>query len=282
MASYALRGKVALVTGAARGIGFETARLLHARGASVALADLDRQATEEAANAIGSDRTLALGADVTDQKAVERAVAATVERFGALDVPVANAGIAPEPVTVRGSEVASFQRVIDVNQTGVVNTVRACLPQVIERRGHIVVVASVYAFLNGVLATPYAMSKAAVEQLGRALRVELRPYGASATVAYFGFVDTKMVQDSYEKPIGEKMMEVVPEFVRRRITPRDAGEAIVRGIERRAPRVIAPRWWTAYSRMRGLLNPIFDARMERDERITSIVREADRPARARR
>ena len=61
----------------------------------------------------------------------------------------------------------------------------------VERRGHVVVVASVYAFVNGVLASPYAIAKAGVEQLGRALRAELQIHGASASVAYFGFIDTK-------------------------------------------------------------------------------------------
>lgn len=276
MAKYDVSGKVAFVTGGAKGIGYEVARLLHARGASVALVDLDREEIERAAGAIGTDRTLPLTADVTDPKAVEGAVAATVDRFGGLDLPVANAGIAPQPSTMLAGDPAAFQRVLDVNLTGVWHTVRLSLPQVVARRGHVVVVASVYAFMNGVLATPYAMSKAAVEQLGRALRVELTHHGASATVAYFGFVDTKMVQDAFTNPVGQHMEEVLPSFISRRITAATAGKAIVRGIERRAPRVVSPRGWIAYSRLRGLVNPILDARMERDEQIQSVVREADR------
>jgi NAD(P)-dependent dehydrogenase (short-subunit alcohol dehydrogenase family) len=68
------------------------------------------------------------------------------------------------------------------------------LPQIAARGGHIVVVSSIYAFLNGVGAAPYAMAKAGVEQLGRALRVELVPHGAGASVAYFGFIDTELVR----------------------------------------------------------------------------------------
>jgi NAD(P)-dependent dehydrogenase (short-subunit alcohol dehydrogenase family) len=153
--------------------------------------------------------------------------------------------------------------------------VRAALPHVIERRGQMVVIASVYAFLNGVLATPYAMSKAAVEQLGRSLRLELAPHGASATVGYFGFVDTKMVRDAFVDPISRQMEETLPSFMSRRITPAAAATALVRGLERRAPRVIAPRWWAAYSVLRGILNPVFDSRMERDDEVLRIVREAD-------
>lgn len=276
MTRYDVRGKVAFVTGAARGIGFEVARLLHARGSSVALVDIDHEEVERAASALGADRALALTVDVTDPDELQRAVAATIERFGGIDVPVANAGIAPQPRTIRVGDPAVFQQVLDVNLGGVWQTVCFTLPQVAARRGQVVVVASVYAFLNGALATPYAMSKAAVEQLGRALRIELSPHGASATVAYFGFVDTKLVRDAFTDPLAQQMEQALPSFLSRRIAPSVAGEALVRGIERRAPRVVAPRWWAAFSTLRGLLNPIVDARMERDERIQAVVREADR------
>ena len=276
MAQYDVAGKVAFVTGAARGIGFETARLLHGRGALVALADLDGDVVERAAAQLGTDRTLALALDVTDADAVEQAVAATVDRFGGLDIPIANAGIPPETTTMRVADPAAFARVLDVNVNGVWHTVKSSLPHVVARKGHVVVIASVYAFVNGVIATPYAMSKAAVEQLGRALRVELVPHGASATVAYFGFVDTRMVQEGLANPVGQHMLELMPTFMKRRITPADAGGAIVRGIEQRAPRVIAPRWWTVYSVLRGIINPMFDRRIERDADAQSVVREADR------
>src|SRR5258705_7168843 len=156
---YPLPGKVALVTGAARGIGYETARILHARGASVVLVDLDLDETEAAAAAIG-ERTLALAADVTDEAAIEAAVEQTVESFGGLDVVVANAGVAPPPRPMSVVDAEAFERVIEIDLLGVWRTVHPALEQVIERRGHVVVVASVYAFLNGVMATPYAVSKA--------------------------------------------------------------------------------------------------------------------------
>lgn len=280
MAQYDISGKVALVTGAARGIGYETARLLHARGASVALVDLDEEQTRAAAERIGADGTLGLGVDVTDRAALEEAVAATVERFGGLDIAVANAGIAPPTATMRVIDVDAYERTIEVDLLGVWRTVRAALPQVVERRGHIVVVASVYAFFNGVLNASYAMSKAGVEQLGRALRVELAPHGASASVAYFGFIDTKMVQDAFADPIAHRLEELQPKFMLKRLPPSAAGQAIVEGIERRAPRIIAPKWWRAWSVLRGIINPLFDARMERDTRMMDLVREADREERA--
>ena len=102
------------------------------------------------------------------------AVAEVVERFGGLDVAVANAGIAQKQfATVRGISGEEWERVFEVDLLGVWRTVRAALPQIVERRGQIVVVSSVYAFMNGFGNCPYAVAKAGVESLGRALRVEL-------------------------------------------------------------------------------------------------------------
>ncbi len=275
MSTYDLNGKVALVTGAARGIGFETARQLHARGASVVIVDLDGDEAREAAERIG-ERTLGIAADVTDAGAMRAVVVETVERFGGLDIAMANAGIAPPSIaTMRSVSSEEWERVIDVNLLGVWHTVRAVLPQITERRGHIVVVASVAAFANGMMGSSYMVSKAGAEQLGRALRTELHPYGASATVAYFGWVDTRMVQETFSRPGAGTLEELAPDFLMRRITPAKAGAAVVRGIEERAPRVFAPKWWRYLSALRGLLNPLLDRRTERDPRIAAAIRAAD-------
>lgn len=276
MTRYELGDRVALVTGAARGIGLETARALISRGASVAVIDLEAEAAEAAAAQLHDTRAIGLAADVTDRGAMQQAVAATVERFGALDVVVANAGIASRAATFRAMASEGFERVIDVNLMGVVRTVDAALPELIRRRGHAVVVASVYAFGNGVGATSYAMSKAAVEQFGRALRVELVQHGASASVAYFGFIDTEMVHRAIDAdPVADSMLAAYPRLLRKRLQPVVAGEAIATGIERRAPRIIRPRRWVVMSMLRGILNPLIDIRMERDATVQAAARELD-------
>jgi NAD(P)-dependent dehydrogenase (short-subunit alcohol dehydrogenase family) len=191
-------------------------------------------------------------------------------------VVVANAGIASRGATFRAMATEGFDRVIDVNLMGVVRTVEAALPEIIRRKGHAVVIASIYAFSNGLGATPYAMSKAGVEQFGRALRVELVQHGASASVAYFGFIDTEMVRRAIDAdPIGESMLGSLPKPLQKRVSPSVAGEAIVRGIERRAPRIIRPRRWVAMSVLRGVLNPLVDRQMERDAEIQALARELD-------
>jgi NAD(P)-dependent dehydrogenase (short-subunit alcohol dehydrogenase family) len=276
VSNYDLRGKVALVTGGARGIGLETARALVSRGASVTIVDLDAEAAQAAASQLHETRAIGLAADVTDRGAMQRAVAATVERFGGLDVVVANAGIASRGATFRAMATEGFDRVIDVNLMGVVRTVEAALPEIIRRSGHIVTVASIYAFTNGLGATPYAISKAGVEQFGRALRVELAQHGASASVAYFGFIDTEMVHRMIDQdPIVDSMLGMFPRPLQKRLHPRVAGEAIVKGIERRDPRIIRPRRWVVMSVLRGILNPLIDLRLERDAHTQAMVRDLD-------
>jgi NAD(P)-dependent dehydrogenase (short-subunit alcohol dehydrogenase family) len=276
MERYDLTGKVALVTGAARGIGLATARALVARGASVAIVDLDAAAVEQAAAQVHDSKAIGLAGDVTDRGAMQRAVANVVERFGAVDVVVANAGIASRGATFRAMSSESFERVLEVNLMGVYRTVEAALPEIIRRRGHVVVISSIYAFTNGIGAVPYAMSKAAVEQFGRALRVELVQHGASASVAYFGFIDTEMVHQAIDAdPLVDAMFESVPRPLRKRLSPTVAGEAIARGIERRAPRIMRPRRWTVMSVLRGIVNPLIDKQMERDENAQAILRQLD-------
>jgi NAD(P)-dependent dehydrogenase (short-subunit alcohol dehydrogenase family) len=275
MPAFDLNGKVALVTGAARGIGFETARQMQMRGASVAVLDLDPQQAADAAERIGA-RTIGIGVDVTDKGAMMAAVAEVVDKFGGLDCAVANAGIAQKQIsTVYSMSGEEWERVLEVDLLGVFRTVRAVMPQIVERRGHIGLVSSVYAFANGVGNSPYAAAKPGVESLGRALRVELAHHGASATVAYFGWVDTTLVQDAFAQPDVQTLNKGTPAFLTKRIQPDEAAAAFVRGIEERAPRVFAPKWWRYVSAFRGLINPLIDRRQERDARTQRLLAEID-------
>jgi len=189
---------------------------------------------------------------------------------------IANAGVASRAATVLAMNGEAFDRVLTVDLMGVYNTVIAALPQIAARSGHIVVTSSVYAFVNGVGTAPYAMAKAGVEQLGRALRVELVPHGASASVAYFGFIETEMVRLGIdEDPLADRFKEILPRPLRKRLTPAQAGEAVARGIAKRAPRIIAPRRWAAFSALRGIVNPLLDNYMVKDASVQEIVRGFD-------
>ena len=142
-----LDGKVALVTGGARGIGAETARLLIARGARVALLDLDGEQLAATAAELGPS-AVPFVADVTDTAGLEQAVAAAVRELGGIDVALVNAGVATFG-TVRTIDPAAFEGTIEINLLGAWRTIRACLPHVVERRGYVLVVASMAAILQG-------------------------------------------------------------------------------------------------------------------------------------
>ena len=276
MADFTLDGKVALVTGAARGIGFETARLLTQRGATVVVCDLDPGATDRAVSQLGS-RATAHPADVTDRAEMAAAVEEAVREHGGLDLVVANAGVGPPGLTMKAMDLDQFERTLEIDLLGVVRTVHPALEPIAARGGQVVVISSVYAFATGSLVTPYATAKAGVEALGRALRVELAPHGASATVAHFGFVDTSMVQEATEKNERNEVLDSLPAFVSRRLSPAQAATALVDGIERRAPRVIAPGWWKVPYYLRGVFGPLMDRRTSADQRVMQVMREGDVP-----
>ena len=275
MASFDVSGKVAIVTGGARGIGFGTAQALAKRGATLVIVDLDQGAADNAAARLPG-ATLGFAADVTDRGAMQRVVASVTEQRGGVDLVVANAGVASRGATVRAMNGEAFDRVLTVDLMGVYNTVIAALPQIAARQGHIVVTSSVYAFLNGLGVAPYAMAKAGVEQLGRALRIELVPHGAGASVAYFGFIDTDMVRIGIdEDPLADKLEKALPAVLRKRLTPAQAGETVARGIEKRAPRIITPKRWAVFSALRGILNPLLDDYMVKNADVQAIVTELD-------
>ena len=155
---WTTRGRTVLITGAARGLGAETARRLAARGANVALVGLEPDELARVAAQCGSNAAW-FECDVTDTDALDRTVASVVERFGGIDAVMANAGIAPMGM-VRSTDPIAFERTIEINLLGVWRTVRACLPHVIERQGYVLVIASMAAALHAPGMAAYAASKA--------------------------------------------------------------------------------------------------------------------------
>lgn len=274
-AAYDLTGRVVLITGGSGGIGAATARTLLDRGARVAVSDIDPTTPGRAG---GLHPTNAFGclADVRDRASLEAAVAQTVDRFGRLDVVMANAGMLAKAATLRNTPAADIQATLAVNVTGVANTIAAALPQVIANKGQVVLISSVFAFLNGMGTIPYAMSKAAVEQLGRGLRVELADHGVSVLTAYFSLVQTDMIARGVdEDPVVLELLGTLPKAMLKRITPAQAAAAIVEGLERRAARVIRPKLWGLVSSLRGLLAPVLDARFTVDRRILDVIARLD-------
>jgi NAD(P)-dependent dehydrogenase (short-subunit alcohol dehydrogenase family) len=270
---YDVNGRTVLITGAARGIGQATAQRLHAKGANVALVGLEPERLEQNAAELG-DRAASFAADVTDFDALQRAVKATVERFGAIDVAIANAGIAYTG-TLATAPIDQVERTLAVNLLGVWRTDRAVIEQITAQRGYLLNISSLSAVAHAPMMGPYTTAKSGVDALSDALRQESAPFGAAVGCAYFGFLETDLVRAGFAEPSAQAVNDRLPRFARP--APLSiAIDAIERGIERRSPRIFAPRWVEPMYYLRGVLQPLSELRAAKEQtRLLEAMRLAE-------
>ena len=236
-----MNGKVALITGGANGIGAEVARRLNAKGAKLVLTDLDAGQLKDVAAGLGEDRVLTVVADVRELSAMQAAADMAVERFGGIDIVMANAGIGAFG-SVLEIDPEAFKTVVDVNVMGVFYTVRAALPSVIERRGYVLVVSSLAAFAAAPGMASYDASKAGVEHFANSLRLELAYRGVDVGSAHMSWIDTPMVRESKELSAFQEMLAKLPGPLKKTTSVQECGEAFVKGIEGRKSRIYCPSW----------------------------------------
>jgi NAD(P)-dependent dehydrogenase (short-subunit alcohol dehydrogenase family) len=190
-------GKVAIVTGAARGIGAAIAARLASEGAMVVIADLDRTSAEATAGALpgGSDRSFGIACDVASESDVEACAGAAIARFGRIDVIVNNAGLM---TFKRLSEwtAADWIKVLEVDLVGAAMFTREAFRRMGENGGAIVNVSSVHAIRTSPQAAPYAAAKAAMLSLTRTTSIEGRARAIRANAVLPGAVDTPMLWDN--------------------------------------------------------------------------------------
>ncbi len=270
---FDVNGRTVFITGAARGIGAATAERLHGKGANVALVGLEPDRLEELAARLG-DRAAAFEADVTDFDALRRAVAGTVERFGGIDVAIANAGLQFNGALAT-APVEQVERVLAVNFLGVWRTDRAVIGQITERRGYLLNISSLSAIARLPLLGAYTATKAGVEALSDCLRSETAPSGARVGCAYFGFLDTDLVRAGFAQPSVKAMTGQMPAFIGNPAPLSQAIDAIERGVERRSARVWAPRWVGPMILLRGALQPLLEKGVQRSAELPEALRLAD-------
>jgi NAD(P)-dependent dehydrogenase (short-subunit alcohol dehydrogenase family) len=194
-----LDGKVCVITGAGCGMGREAAMLFTAEGARVCAADVVVDAVEETVEMCPGE-AFAAGADVADEDAVEAMMAATVERFGGIDVLYNNAGISPpDDASILDTSVAAWQRVQDVNAKGVFLCCKHGIPRLLERGGgSIVNVASFVAILGAATSQiSYTASKGAVLSMTRELAVQFARRGIRVNALCPGPVETPLLRSIY-------------------------------------------------------------------------------------
>jgi 3-hydroxybutyrate dehydrogenase len=191
-----LNDQVAMVTGAASGIGRAIARRFARAGARVVVADLDHDAAASTAREIDADprRAVGIAMDVTDERAVNSGVAEAVSRFGRIDVLVSNAGIQiVHPL--EDFSYAEWKKMLAIHLDGAFLTTRACLPHMYDAgRGSLIYMGSVHSKLASVLKAPYVTAKHGLIGLAKTMAKEGAAHGVRANVICPGFVRTPLVE----------------------------------------------------------------------------------------
>lgn len=197
-------GQVAVVTGAASGIGFALAQQLGDRGLRVVVADVRGAAAKDACARLTGVDALAVAIDVCDPEALDALAATVLDRFGRVDLVCNNAGVVPARLPSWEQPVASWRWSLDVMLLGVVHGIRAFVPTLLEQgSGHVLNTASMGGLVPLPGLAPYSAAKSAVVALTETLAVELRGTGVGATVLCPGFVPSELARSTREnRPAG--------------------------------------------------------------------------------
>ena len=189
-----MQDKLALVTGAARGLGAAIAQALAREGATVLIADCDAEAAYACAQAIvgAGGQAHALELDVTDRAAVQACAAQVHRDHGAIAVLVNNAGISARGAFDDPDAPATWDRVLDVNLQGTFNTTHAFVPALKETRGAIINLCSIVAYASGISTAGYVVSKGGVRSLTQVLARDLAPHGIRVNAVAPGLMETDM------------------------------------------------------------------------------------------
>lgn len=235
-----VKGQRILITGPARGIGAEAARLFAKNGARVALVGLEKDLLKQLCFELGPSH-LWKECDVSKSSEIESAVQAITSVWGGLDVVIANAGIG-NMGTVAISPVEVLEKTIDVNLLGTIRTVSATLPAITQSRGYYLLVSSSTA-LNSIPGTAaYSASKVAVEHFGNILRLELAHKGVDVGVIFPAWVATDLIQEQRQDlPSFEPMIRGLPWPFRTISSVEKCAEAYVQAVRYRRRKCYVPK-----------------------------------------
>ncbi|MFI8852635.1 SDR family oxidoreductase [Streptomyces sp. 891-h] len=254
MSRVGLEGQVAVITGAARGVGALLARKMSARGAKIALVGLEPDELKRVSASLHTDSAY-WHADVTDHEAMAEVAREVKEHFGKVDITVANAGVATGGPFMDSDPVA-WRRVIEVNLIGGAVTGRAFLPVLEESRGYFLQIASLAAITPAPMMTAYCASKSGVEAFAHSLRAEVGYKGVGVGVGYLSWTDTDMVRGADADEVMRDVRQRLPWPTNKTYPLGPAVDRIVAGIERRAPHVYGQWWLRGMQALRGYLPPL--------------------------
>jgi NAD(P)-dependent dehydrogenase (short-subunit alcohol dehydrogenase family) len=246
-------GSVALITGAARGIGAGVARGVVAEGGKVALIGLEPDLLSALADELGPAASW-WEADVRDSQAMKTAIDAAAEHFGRIDYVLANAGIASYG-TVRQIDDLAFERVVDININGVFRTLKYSTPYLAKSKGYALVVASQASFTPLAGLAAYNASKAGAETLGLAYKQEVAHMGVSVGICHPSWVDTDIVRNAEKDlPSFRKVRKQLPWPANGTTSVEKCVELILAGFAKRKARVYVPGKVMASNWTKALVN----------------------------
>lgn len=275
-----LRGRTVVITGAGGGLGVALAAALRARGATLALLDLDHEALDDQARALGGEHVArGWSVDVRDLPALERTMQEAADHFGGIDVVVAGAGVLGPVRTMGATSPDDWDRVIDINLGGVWRTLKAGAPHVSRRQGHLLALSSMIAYIHPPLLGGYAASKAGVAALCDVLRLELRAVGVTVGSAHPVIFRTALIDDGFTSPAAA---ELVNDFtgIFRPVPLDDVVAAVVEGIQRRSARFTVPREHRAAVLVPGLAQAAIERLAFRPRTIRRAIELGSHPASA--
>jgi NAD(P)-dependent dehydrogenase (short-subunit alcohol dehydrogenase family) len=233
-------GKVALVTGAARGIGAGVARGFVQRGGKVALVGLEPELLTALSDELG-DSAAWWEADVRDSAAVAAAIDAAASHFGRIDFVLANAGIASYG-TVRQIDESAFERVVDVNINGVFRTLKHATPHLAATNGYALVVASLASFTALAGLASYNASKAGAESLALAYKQEVAHLGIGVGICHPSWIDTDIVRNAEaDLPSFREIRKKLPYPANSTTSVEECVDLILQGLAKRKCRVYVPK-----------------------------------------
>lgn len=200
-----MSGKIAVITGGAKGIGATAARAFCEQGAQVAIVDMDEKVGETLAEKLhgeGHDAAF-FKADVSNEQDVVTVAATIIEQFGKVDILVNNAGITMDAMTLK-MDLSAFRKVLDVNVTGVFNCTKAFVPSMIENGwGRIISTSSIVGTGGNVGQANYAASKAAIIGMTKTWSKEFGPKGITANAVAPGFIETELTKTIPDKIVAQ-------------------------------------------------------------------------------
>ncbi|MEU0117607.1 SDR family oxidoreductase [Streptomyces bobili] len=250
----ALRGRTAVVTGAARGLGEAIAVRLADRGVRVALLGRERDTLAKVRERLPTE-SLCWEVDVTDDDRMAEVADEVRERLGAPSVVVANAGLA-EGGPFAQSDPAVWRRVVDVNLVGSAVTARVHLPALFETCGYFLQVASLASIGAAPMMSAYCASKAGVESFCQSLRAEVAHRRVGVGIAYINWTDTDMVRDVDAHAVLRELRSHMPPPARKVYPAPYVAERLVQAVERRRPTVYVPSWLRATQLVRAAMPPV--------------------------